>query len=336
MAAIRLTRARGLWVIRRLRVSRSFSRLSPSQPERERERDPRSSVKASPIEETLICESFARTGYGAQLLGSFDDGRGRVDERIVGHTLTPYDVEDPSIRGEVARAMAHFHAMRLPCDKSRTNRVLQEVRSTFSGESYAMIREAVATTGQEMEALLKHDFVGDMDRLVQKLEEMGGKRCWCLIDTQFLNSMIRDQPTAEGKRVVLLDFEVSLYWFRGVDVGGHFLEKEIIWNDFTDKMSGSRYPEADKRSFVREYLKEEHRLQALEEDCQGGGGEWEPSEAAVEQLLLEAEVGRLLKQVYLIGVILPLAPGLAFKDPSYFPLLKRMHEHLLEDSSRLL
>ena len=131
-----------------------------------------------------MCDHFSRTGFGAQLLGSFDGGRGRVDEYIVGRTLTPFDVEDPGIRAEVAQAFAHFHAMRLPCDKSRKAKSQQVMFEIFSEESLRGTREALGSAGSELEALLKHDLAGDLKRVIAKLEDMGAKRCWCAVDTQ--------------------------------------------------------------------------------------------------------------------------------------------------------
>ena len=107
-----------------------------------------------------------------------------MDEFIVGHTLTPYDIEDPTIRGEVARAMAHFHAMRLPCDKSRQEKSDQAMISLFSEEGKSVTRQAIGSAANELEALLKHDLVGDMRLVIAKLEGMGAKRCWCAVDTQ--------------------------------------------------------------------------------------------------------------------------------------------------------
>ena len=127
--------------------------------------------------------------------------------------------------------------------------------------------------------------------------------------------------------MVLIDFEFASYWYRGLDVGGHFFEKEIIWNDPQNKLSGMRYSDEDKRSFAREYLKEERRL---ETGCSFQQDDWQPDEVDVDRLLTEADLGLLLKQLFLIAGLLFLPPHFAGKDPSLTHLTKWVHEQFVQ------
>ncbi|KAJ5979862.1 hypothetical protein N7481_007160 [Penicillium waksmanii] len=65
------------------------------------------------LEEAQLCHDYGQSGLGAKVYGFFqtkDGTLGRVDEFLDARNLEPEDVEDASIRADVARGYATFHS----------------------------------------------------------------------------------------------------------------------------------------------------------------------------------------------------------------------------------
>ena len=102
----------------------------------------------------------------------------------------------------------------------------------------------------------------------------------------FLNVLVRPAATTndgtDDNRVVLIDYETVSYSYRGFDIGGHFSERMYCYSQPDSQLTGYSAPEfEEQRTFCEAYLRELRELRAAEHDD------------TVEQLLLEAKIGRL-------------------------------------------
>lgn len=208
----------------------------------------------SPLEQALTCCEFARIGGGVRLYGIFPTGR--LEEFVYGHCLTQFESEDPVIRSQVARSYARFHSMSLPCDKSRMS-FLNETMARLFEEERGSDKMLMMTKDTKFAMSEHFDLAIILQTALKRLHDMNGKKCWCVIDPQFGNVMVRDEPLPNEEKVVLIDFEYTTYHYRAFDIGGHFLEKMLDWNGVGDRRSGGRsYTEEEKRHFCSEYLEE--------------------------------------------------------------------------------
>lgn len=81
-------------------------------------------------------------------------------------------------------------------------------------------------------------------------------------DPNYLNVLVREEDAPPGKlKVVLVDYEFAIIQPRGVELGGHFANRLLKWDDPVDKASGFEILNAEERTlFINQYTDEIHRL----------------------------------------------------------------------------
>lgn len=236
-------------------------------------------------EEAQLCYEYGQSGLGAKVYGFFQtqDGTfGRVDEFVDARNLEPEDVEDPSIRADVAREFAGFHAMATRRKKRPVQLYYDAVtRELARYHRMDKLKRLAKEGGVSLDHVVDYDFVTRIRQITDRLESIGGKKGWCIHDVQFMNVMVKNSPKQGESKVVLIDFEFVFQNYRGFDIGGHFLQKMFKWFDQENKIANCRpYSEGEKRHFCEEYAKQWNDKTG---DSDTG-----------EQVLMESELGFLL------------------------------------------
>ncbi|KAJ6784257.1 hypothetical protein PWT90_10535 [Aphanocladium album] len=240
------------------------------------------------IQEAQLCQEYGRTGRGPRMYGFFqtqDGAYGRVDEFLEARNLTARDVEDESVREDVARAQAAFHAMKT----TRERRPVEEYYAALTGalERYRgmdKLKKLGGGVGVNIDDIIDYNFVSRIRRITSRLDAIGAKKGWCIHDVQYMNTMLRASSSLlPGQhRAVLIDYEFVFCNYRGVDIGGHFLHKLFRWFDDDSKLTRARpYAEDEKRHYCGVYAAQ-WREETGEDDDEGS------------KVLEEAELGYML------------------------------------------
>jgi choline/ethanolamine kinase len=205
-------------------------------------------------------------GYGPKLYGVFEGGR--LEEYIPSSTLNDDHLQDPTIRKEVAQRIARYHALDLPFtreNKSGLDIVLASYRKKFVKEDF-LTNETVKESGADLDFLTSLDVEAEAKWLYEMQEKVGGRIAFCLRDLNRLNCLVRDEPDKHNERVTMIDYEASVYTWRGYDIGCHF----SMWTfdlhqpEFKAKLD---FPSEEiQREYIRNYLEETKKLAYFEFD----------------------------------------------------------------------
>jgi choline kinase len=216
-------------------------------------------------EEALLCYEYGRSGLGAKVHGFFktqDGTLGRIDEFLDARNMEPEDVEDAIIRADVAKGLATFHALKTSLRKKTVGLYYEAI---IKGLKKYHKMDKLKTLGREggvnVDNLIDYDFGGRLQKVVDKLELIGGKTGWCIHDIQFMNIMVKNHPKEGESKVVLIDFEFVMQNYRAFDIGGHFMQKMFKWFDEESKIANCRkYTEDEKRHFCKEYVRQWNKV----------------------------------------------------------------------------
>lgn len=236
-------------------------------------------------EEAQLCHDYGQAGLGAKVYGFFQtqDGTfGRVDEFLDARNLEPEDVEDASIRADVARGHAVFHAMATQLHKKPVQQYYDAItRELAKYHKMDKLKKLGNEGGVSIDDLVDYDFASRIRRVTDRLESMGGKNGWCIHDVQFMNVLVKNSPKQGESKIVLIDFEFVFQNYRAFDIGGHFMQKMFKWFDKESQIAHCRpYTEEEKRHFCEEYAKQWNETT----------GESDTG----EQVFMEAELGFML------------------------------------------
>ncbi|KAJ5659484.1 hypothetical protein N7507_005935 [Penicillium longicatenatum] len=216
-------------------------------------------------EEALLCSQYGGTGLGAKVYGFFEtqDGTlGRIDEFLEARNMEPEDVEDATIRADVAKALATFHVLEVPRQKKTVGEYYHAVISGL--ERYHRMNKLKVLGkqgGVNVDKLVEYDFGTRLRIVVDKLGSIGGKTAWCIHDVQYMNTMVKNDPKEGESTVALIDFEFVMQNYRAFDIGGHFMQKMFKWFDEESQIARCRkYTEGEKRHFCEEYARQWNAL----------------------------------------------------------------------------
>lgn len=279
-------------------------------------------------QEALLCHEFGQSGsgYGAKVHGFFqtEDGTlGRIDEFLDAHNMEPEDVENAEIREDVAKAMANFSAMKSSVPKSPVAAYYDAIKPGLQEYHKSDKLKALAKEGGiSMDSLVDYDFASRVETVVDAMEAVKAKTGWCIHDVQFMNTMIKNPPQPNEKKVALIDFELVMHNYRGFDIGGHFMQKMFKWFDEENKIVDCRkYSDDEKRHFCDEYAKEWNRVTG---DADTG-----------EQVLQEAEYGYMLAITFDIHNMLWYMAEENANDPLDLKGLNKLYDEFVGQYKRL-
>jgi hypothetical protein len=121
-----------------------------------------------------------------------------------------------------------------------------------------------------------------------------------------------------NKVVIFTDNSHAMFAPRGIDLGGHFINRMINWSDPVNKINEEPYAPVDERGlFAREYLLELQQLLPESFNVDGMDNEG--------QILMEADLGALFYALYFFTWILSHESSWE-KDPAIVTLLPFFHE----------
>ncbi|KAK4446725.1 kinase-like domain-protein [Podospora aff. communis PSN243] len=250
---------------------------------------------------------FARSGWGAKVYGLFQTQDGtvrRVDEFVDTRTLLPEDVEDAGIRGDVTRALAAFHSLGVPLEKEEVDRfhkTLIEGLKRFQGSE--KLKSLGRNAGVDIEEMVNYDLASKVGQV-------------CIHDVQYINVLVRNNPSPGDSKVVLIDFEFAMWNCRAFDLGGHFMQKMFKWYDEESKVANCRrYTGEEKRHFCEEYAEKWNK--------------WTGDLDTGEQVLAESELGYLLAVGFDVHNMLCAMDEEGDGDPLSLVGLKKLFEEFL-------
>lgn len=255
------------------------------------EEPPSTSTTLSAAQQAIVHWEMSRRGWGPRVYGFFAGGR--LEEWYAeAHTLTAAEATEEGVRSGVARGYARLHSLRLPLRRDGFRLVMREFAEGVQRKRADVVRSLreVGNLAAERHAGVFEatDWVAEMEWVAGLFEKHGCKITVTHGDTNFLNVLVRPASSSindndnDNNRVVLIDYETVSYSYRGFDIGGHFSERMYCYSQPDSQLTSYSAPDVEEqRAFCEAYLRE---LQAL------GVAECDDT---VEQLLLEARVGRL-------------------------------------------
>lgn len=203
------------------------------------------------------------------------------------HTLSAAEAGLEGVRSGVARGYARLHSLRLPLRRDGFSLILREFVEGVQSKRADVVRSlrAAGNLAAERHAGVfeRTDWVAEMEWVAGVFEKHGCKTTVTHGDTNFLNVLVRPASAGDNdNRIVLIDYETVSYSYRGFDIGGHFSERMYCYSQPDSQLTGYTAPNIEEqRAFCEAYLRE---LQALGVAV---------CDDTVEQLLLEARIGRL-------------------------------------------
>ncbi|XP_057485492.1 probable ethanolamine kinase [Actinidia eriantha] len=196
---------------------------------------------------------LSAAGFGAKLLGVF--GNGMVQSFINARTLTPSDMRQPKLAGEIAKQLCRFHQVEIPGSKE----------PQLWNDIFKFFQKASTLTFDNDEKQRKYETVSfeEVHNEVIKLKELTGYFDAPVVfahnDLLSGNLMLND----EEEKLYLIDFEYGSYNYRGFDIGNHFNEYAGYDCDY------SLYPSKDEQyHFFRHYLQPEKPEEVSDEDLE--------------------------------------------------------------------
>ena len=257
-------------------------------------------------DEALLCYEYGRSSLGAKVYGFFqtqDGTLGRIDEFLDARNLEPEDVEDESIRSDIAKGLATFHSMKTNLKATSVEAYYKAVTGGLvEYHKLGKLKVLAKEGGVDLDELVDYDFAGRLEEAVSKLESMNAKKGWNIHDVQFMNTMVKKNPQPGESKVVLIDFEFVMQNYRAFDIGGHFMQKLFKWFDEENKIANcSAYTKKEKRHFCSVYAKQWNHLTGDEDSDQ--------------QLYDEAEYGYLLALAFDIHNMLCFMDKAGDNDP---------------------
>ncbi|KAK2606334.1 hypothetical protein QQS21_003265 [Conoideocrella luteorostrata] len=280
----------------------------------------------SKSEEALLCYEYGQSGLGAQVYGFFqtqDGSLGRIDEFLDARNMEPEDVEDATIRADVAKGLATFHAMKISLENKPVEQFYDYLLAGL--HKYHKMdkpKQLAKEGGIDMDRLVDYDFGTRLRKVAGKLESIQGRKGWCIHDVQFMNVMVKNQPQEGDSRVVLIDFEFVMQNYRAFDMGGHFMQKMFKWFDEENKIASCRkYTDDEKRHFCEEYAKQWNSITG---DVDTG-----------EQLFMESEYGYMLAITFDIHNMLCFMCEVEDKDPLNLLGLNKLFDEFVSQYAKL-
>ena len=214
-----------------------------------------------------------------------------MEEYIDSRSLAPQDLQDDnSISREIARNYARFHSIRIPLQKGKMDQFRDKV-VLFQPERVQKLKQEIKEKRPDLlpGLLLFLDWNTAEDKrwLFQVLENEQFRQGFSIVDTNYLNILLRHNRNEGTSFTVLVDYELAAYGYCALDIGGHLMMRVLQARGTEDMLSGLEFPSMDQiRDFVTAYADECRRLGTLR------------AEDTCDHLVREALFGSLLFMIY--------------------------------------
>ena len=288
----------------------------------------------SEAEEGLICHQQSKSGNGPKVYGFFPGGR--VEEFIDSHTLGHDEAVQPDIIKDLASSYARFHCQeQIELDKTRYDKLFQvKPYSTFIFKHPRLLDcwmsllscccRQPSEKGLNFDSFLALDLAAELKLMKKIIFATSSKHVLLHQDTQYLNILVRDKPSSENKlKTVLIDYEVSFYGPRLLDIAGHFNARMFK----ATGLSGYEIPnEEERRLFVKSYSQE---IKKLDPD------NFDEELDNEDHLMMEVDVGLVAVGPLMMATILPFAHFFVFV-PQFLKLFLMFTDKYLDQKKALI
>lgn len=273
------------------------------------------------MEEIVVAKEMSDCGVGPRLYGVFPGGR--VEEFVAGSTLTPDDYANNETMEQLAMTFARFHACKPPLVKNRFNDILKMDHSISDFEKERLFKEFEKDRPDLVHMLrdvVTWDLQPEIEQMMQIFEKHRFRQSFTLFDTNSLNIM----ASSDKKRVVLIDYEISVYGYSAIDLGRPLINRQVNARNMDQPLSGLEYQSHDEiKQYVSAYVDECQRL-----------GTW-GSHEDLDRLVLEAEFGVLFTCLFIRSMVFAI-PDLLIERKNILILLHRWYQHYTSSKDRLM
>uniref|UniRef100_A0A0E0IKA2 ethanolamine kinase n=1 Tax=Oryza nivara TaxID=4536 RepID=A0A0E0IKA2_ORYNI len=161
---------------------------------------------------------LSAAGFGAQLLGTFENGM--VQSFIYARTLTPSDMKEPRIAAEIAKEIRRFHQVDIPGSKE----------PQLWDDIFKFMKKASILEFEDKEKQKRYETIS-FRKIQDEVKEL------------------KDLSDLLHAPLYFIDFEYGSYSYRGYDIANHFNEYAGYDCDY------SLYPDKNSQyHFFRNYL----------------------------------------------------------------------------------
>ena len=277
--------------------------------------------------QTLIQYELSRRGLGPKLYGVFTGGT--IEEYIDSHTLTSEESADPDISKDIALSLAAIHAIQgLPLKVTANEGMFEMMRKWAetipNSRDYVKSNEKIKKYNLDLDFWHSFDYPGEIDWLENLLRTLPMRRSFIIYDMNYLNCLVRNDPKADQMRVVLIDYDLAHFDFRGLDLGIHFYARRLDVHAKEDKIiPGTEFPsDEEKRRFLRIYQQEIKRLNVFDDFDETGID-------SIDNLLLESMIGQLQWTLHFGCYIMSKPEAFLEFEPAFAPLIDFMFRQYL-------
>jgi len=269
----------------------------------------------SEIEEAVIRAELSNKRWGAKLYGLFPGGR--VEEHIDECPLTAAQASDANTIRSLAHAFARLHSIDIPIMRTKML-TLRDVmmREAKEKRDFVSVLQLFPQTGldpQVVQDLASFDLTAEVTWIFSTYRMIPVKDGLIQFDNNFQNILM-----SKDGRITFMDMSSALYAPRGIDIGGHFINRMLNLADPQDVINGEVFPPVDERGlFAREYLRQKEKMNPEEFNVDGMDTEG--------QVLMEADLGALFYALYFYMHILKQEESWK-SEPHLLLLLPFFHE----------
>lgn len=279
------------------------------------------------ISQTLIQYEMSRRELGPKLYGLIKGGS--IEEFIDAHTLTSEESADPIISQEIAHSLAAVHAIKgLPLKlnaREENDRMQKEwIQMIPKNRDYLYNNQKIQKYNIDLDFVMNFEYAQQIDWLISKYKELKLRKNFILNDMNYLNCLVRNNPIEGRSRVMLIDYDLGHYDYRGIDLGIHFFNRRIKYDAKEDKIiPGSSFPSIEeKRQFLKFYQQEIKRLNVWNDFDENGID-------SIDNLLIESLIGQCNYCLFFACYTMA-KPDIFFEfDPAFAPLLEFMLRNFL-------
>lgn len=250
---------------------------------------------------TLIAYELSRCGHGPKVYGVFNGGT--VQEYIDSHTLTGKESADPNISKDIAISIAKIHAIKgLPLKKTtyQDNHRLQKewmkkipnMRECFENHQNVLKYDI------DFEFLYNFEYEKELDWLHSKCNQLKLRKNFILYDMNYNNCLVRNSPKDGEMSIMLIDYDIAQYNYRGIDLGGHFYYKIFDITETETIINEDECFDMDqKRRFLTTYQQEIKRLNIWDDFDENGID-------SIQNLLIESKIGQLIDTLFFVSYMM--------------------------------
>jgi len=305
-----------------------------------------SNINNNQVEDAIISFILSNKGWGPKLLGVGYEGK--ILDYFEGECLTPDLASDANTIRDIAVGYARFHSIgsQVPFARDKMSGVKKFLlQESSQPHNFVKVSRILSETLRDLDEnfvkeLNKFKLEDEVKWLLQTYREIPVKSAFIRFQNSFEHVLIRERSassstsasattsfsanplkksnTQRRKEVIFSNHSQAMFGPRGIDLGGHFINRMINWAHKENKINEEVFPPVDERGlFAREYLDELQSLDPNTFNLDGMDNEG--------QILMEADLGALFYALYSFTQILSNESSWQ-TDPAIVTLLPFFHE----------